>query len=125
MIHCLSFFLISSRSSSTPFYPQNVASQGACPNYYSSIVFTSNSYLNLLRSLGVRHLVMFLLPLEGEMNSHVFRHWPFKHWKGYLRVMAHQFGWRSQHHVYILMITFPHILSYVFVIYFVFIHACV
>ncbi len=32
MIKCLSIFLVPSRSSSTPFYPQSVASQRACPN---------------------------------------------------------------------------------------------
>jgi hypothetical protein len=30
MIKCLSFFLVPSWSSSTPFYPQSVVSQGAC-----------------------------------------------------------------------------------------------
>jgi hypothetical protein len=32
MIDYLSFFLVSSRSSSTPLYPQNVTNQGACIN---------------------------------------------------------------------------------------------
>ncbi len=32
VIKCLLFFLVSSRSSSTPLYPQSATSQGACPN---------------------------------------------------------------------------------------------
>jgi hypothetical protein len=32
VIDCLSFFLVSSQSSSTPLYPQSAMNQGACPN---------------------------------------------------------------------------------------------
>jgi hypothetical protein len=37
MIKCLLFFLVPSRSSSMPFYPQSATRQGACPN---SLLFT-------------------------------------------------------------------------------------
>jgi hypothetical protein len=33
MIKCFSFFLIPSRSSNMPLYPQSVANQGTCPNF--------------------------------------------------------------------------------------------
>jgi hypothetical protein len=56
---CLSFFLVPSWSSSTPLYPQSVASQGTCPpTPCSFIVFTSNSHLTLSRSLGACHLLL-------------------------------------------------------------------
>jgi hypothetical protein len=38
-----------------PLYPRNVASQGACPTFYSYVIFTSDSYLSQSRSLGGRH----------------------------------------------------------------------
>jgi hypothetical protein len=56
VIDCFSFFLVPSRSSDTPFYPQKCYKLGSVsPIPYSFIVFTSYSYLNLSRSLGVRH----------------------------------------------------------------------
>jgi hypothetical protein len=49
---CLSLLLIPSQSSNIPLYPQSVVSQGACPTPCSSIVFSLDSHLSPLRSLG-------------------------------------------------------------------------
>jgi hypothetical protein len=47
VIKCLSFFLVLFWSSSMPFYPQSVASQGACPDslfiHCSHFIFTFES----------------------------------------------------------------------------------
>ncbi len=52
---CLSFFLVPSWSSNTPFYPPKVLRTKECaPTPDSSIVFTLDSHLNLSRSLGAR-----------------------------------------------------------------------
>jgi hypothetical protein len=51
----LSFFLVSSRSCSMPFYPQSATSQGACPTLYISTIFTLDSHLSLSKSLGACH----------------------------------------------------------------------
>jgi hypothetical protein len=40
VVKCLSFFLVSSRNSNTPFYPQSVASQGACPQPFTISLFS-------------------------------------------------------------------------------------
>jgi len=51
MNDCLLLFLVPSRSSSTPLYPQRVASQGACPNsllfHYFHFKFTFESIKEL------------------------------------------------------------------------------
>jgi len=53
---CLSFFLIPSRNSSTPLYPFKVLQAKECaPTPYSSIIFSLNSHLSPLRSLGACH----------------------------------------------------------------------
>ncbi len=52
MSDCSWFFLVPSWRSNTPFYPQSVVSQGACPTSYFFVVFTSDSHLSLLRNLG-------------------------------------------------------------------------
>jgi hypothetical protein len=65
VIKCLSFFLVPSRSSNTPFYPQSAMSQKMCPNSLFFRCFTSNSHLSLSRSLGVRqsHYIIFFYDL--------------------------------------------------------------
>ncbi len=60
VIKCLSFFLVPSRSSNTPFYPQSAASQGACPNSLLFRCFTSYSHSSLSRSLGACHSFCFV-----------------------------------------------------------------
>jgi hypothetical protein len=40
MIKCLSFFLVPSRNSNTPLYPQSVASQGTCPQLLILLMFS-------------------------------------------------------------------------------------
>ncbi len=51
VIDCLSFFLVSSRSSNTPLYPQNATNQRACPNswffYCFHFIFTFESIKEL------------------------------------------------------------------------------
>jgi hypothetical protein len=60
---CLSFFLVPSQSSSTPLYPQSVASQGACPNSLCfrcfHIIFTFES-IKELGSASHMHLLEFM-----------------------------------------------------------------
>jgi len=70
---CLSFFLVPSQSSSTPLYPQSAANQGVCPTPYFFVVFSLNSRLSPLRSLGVRHILwlnswILLTHVQGEMH---------------------------------------------------------
>jgi hypothetical protein len=48
VIEHLSFFLVPSRSSNTPFYPQSVASQGACTN---SLFFCCFQFLFTFESI--------------------------------------------------------------------------
>jgi hypothetical protein len=55
VIKCLSFFLVPSQNSSTPLYPpppKCYEPKNVFPTFYFSIVFTSDSHLNLSRSLG-------------------------------------------------------------------------
>jgi hypothetical protein len=52
---CLSLFLVPSRSSNTPLYPLKVLRAKECTlTLHSFIVFSLDSHLNPLRSLGVR-----------------------------------------------------------------------
>jgi hypothetical protein len=56
LISCLSIFLVPSWSSSTPLYPQNVASQGAC---FDSLLFRCFHFrlsFEFIKELGVHHL---------------------------------------------------------------------
>jgi len=69
MIDYLSFFLFPSQSSNTPFYPQSFVNQGACPNFLLFAVFTSDSHLSLLRSLGPHHLWTISLVQEYDWIS--------------------------------------------------------
>ncbi len=55
---CLSFFLIPSQSSNTPFYPPKVLrTKEPASILCSSIVFSLYSHLNPLRSLGTHWIV--------------------------------------------------------------------
>jgi hypothetical protein len=45
VIKCLSFFLVPSQSSSTPLYPQSVASQGVCPQVLAIPLFSFHIYI--------------------------------------------------------------------------------
>ncbi len=52
MNDCLSFFLVPSRSSSTPLYPQNVASQKTCPNSFLFHYFHLRLTFESIKELG-------------------------------------------------------------------------
>jgi len=55
LCECLSFFLVPSWNSSTPLYPSKVLqAREHAPVPYSSVIFSLNSHLNPLRSLGAR-----------------------------------------------------------------------
>jgi hypothetical protein len=45
VIECLSFFLVPSQSSSTPLYPQSVASQGVCPQLLVLLLFSLQTHI--------------------------------------------------------------------------------
>ncbi len=49
---CLSLFLVPSRSSSTPLYPQSATSQGACPDSLLFRYFQSRLTLESIKELG-------------------------------------------------------------------------
>jgi hypothetical protein len=91
---CLSLFLVPSRSSSTPLYPENVARKGACPNSLLFCYFTSDSHLSLPRSLGARHYLPSHPPMTylPNMASYLPIHNPPKYYtfthmyKVYLRI---------------------------------------
>jgi hypothetical protein len=60
VIKCLSFFLVPSQNSSMPLNPPKCCKlRSVSLTPYYSIVFTSNSHLNLSRSLGPRHIGTF------------------------------------------------------------------
>jgi hypothetical protein len=66
-LNFLSFFLVPSRSSNMPLYPQSVASQGVCPQFLTlPLFFISYSHLNLSRSLGAHHLCSSIIQEENE-----------------------------------------------------------
>jgi len=52
VIDYLSFFLISSWSSNMPLYPKVLRARERAPPPYSFVVFTLDSHLSLLKSLG-------------------------------------------------------------------------
>ncbi len=56
VIDCLSFLLVSSRSSNTPSTPKVLQARERFPIPYFSDVLISNSHLNLSRNLGARQL---------------------------------------------------------------------
>jgi hypothetical protein len=63
----LTFFLVWSRNSNTPLYPQSVAKQGASPTFCSSVVFTSNSHLSLSKNVRAHHVHLKInLPIPYE-----------------------------------------------------------
>jgi hypothetical protein len=73
MIKCLSIFLVPSRSSSMPLYPQSVVNQEACPNSLFFHYFTSNSHLSLSKSLGARQLPSPSIPTTLQKICHLLR----------------------------------------------------
>jgi hypothetical protein len=52
VIKCLSFFLVPSRSSSTPLYPQSATSQGACPQLLTLPMFCLIFTFESINELG-------------------------------------------------------------------------
>ncbi len=63
----MSLFLVSSRSSNTPLYPFKVLRvKKRAPTFCSFVVFSLDSHLNPLRSLGVRH--------HPCLNAHLLNH---------------------------------------------------
>ncbi len=70
-IKCLSFFLVPSRSSNTPLYPQSAASQRTCPNSLLFRWFHFKTHIwSLTRSLGVCCLSCLVLPWLTYTSMH-------------------------------------------------------
>jgi hypothetical protein len=62
---CLSFFLVPSRSSSTPLYPQSVVNQGACPNSMLFHCFQFRLTFESIKELGSasQYLTIMIIPI--------------------------------------------------------------
>jgi hypothetical protein len=66
---CLSFFLVPSWNSSTPFYPQSAANQGACPD---SLLFHCFQFILTFESIKELGSTSFALrPFCALQNFHV------------------------------------------------------
>jgi hypothetical protein len=59
---CLSFFLVPSRSSNTPLYPQSVANQGACPKSLLFHCFHFRLTSEFIKELGSVSLIV--MPMQ-------------------------------------------------------------
>jgi hypothetical protein len=69
VIKCLSFFLVPSRSSSTPLYPQNATSQGACPN---SLLFHYLRFRLTFESIKELGGVSRIISLLQNVHTHMY-----------------------------------------------------
>ncbi len=72
MIKCLSFFVVSSWSSSMPLYPQSVASQAACPNSFLFRYFHFRLTFESIKELGsaLGDVSCFGKPSTKNFNHH-------------------------------------------------------
>jgi hypothetical protein len=66
---CLSLFLVPSRSSNTPLYPQSATSQGACPNYLIFCCFQFILTFESIKELGARHLLIVAKPKKSTSTK--------------------------------------------------------
>ncbi len=71
MNDCLSFFLISSRSSSTPFYPQSATSQEACPNSLLGQYFHFRLTFEYIKELGNASIIISTFYFFKTSYSHM------------------------------------------------------
>ncbi len=100
MISCLSFFLVPSRSSNTPFYPQSAASQKTCPNFLFFHYFHFRLTFESIKVLGgmsqqippsIRNL-----NIQNTLNIHHIHLLPI------LLIHNHISKWKNFHGIVIL-----------------------
>ncbi len=70
------FFLVPSRSSSTPFYPSKVLRARKCaPTFYSFVVFCLGLTFESLKELGVHYPISFLFAIHVLSWQHLHVVW--------------------------------------------------
>jgi hypothetical protein len=71
MIDCLSFFVVPSRSSSTPLYPQSAISQGPSPQLRTLSLFSLQIHIWVYEGTW-EHVTLFLHDFKVTLLSHMF-----------------------------------------------------